>query len=415
MVSNPFAIMTPYELDRHEHLFAINFITQTYKRGTQVGLLYRIVARMLGCPKEAGRIGDLYAGPKYSAPPSDYSLTQIPDHVAINPLEWSIDINVAQVEGVAMYNAFGLAALGQVTEETLSMGGNASEDADSPSALYTSPSLFNHACHSNASWRFFGNVMVIRALKNVAPDTEITIPYVHHDGYSRREKVLGHFLEGACDCVLCQADRADGALACQQRDRLIGDLVALARRTELKLDLKTALGLLSKIRATYGDGNGTPRLILACAYAIVMHVVVRQAHSRGDPRQILESIKYGFQSLEASGFKEVDTTASLNVQKFRFILPLSKDYLGYPGHADISILNMIHIGGSFVSLEEMACAERWFRAAWWGTFQCITFVNLNNLYTAHDAYYGGGKALFDARLGTLVGPMYAVEMEYRWN
>jgi hypothetical protein len=86
-------------------------------------------------------------------------------------------------------------------------------------------------------------------------------------------------------------------------------------------------------------------------------------------------------------------------------------------HSDIYSVTMVHMAASFLSLQESICAERWFRAAWWGKRSCVPKYHfLTTLCTVHEATFGGGEALFNARLGNAIQNVpKPLSLQYGWD
>lgn len=96
------------------------------------------------------------------------------------------------------------------------------------------------------------------------------------------------------------------------------------------------------------------------------------AHKNDDGSKMREAIQYGIKALEAAGFIVADASMN-NVRKKRFTLPLSKTRLGWYTLRDDAVRVMAHIGTNFYCDRQDWCAERWFRAAWWGQ-SCFYFI-----------------------------------------
>ena len=74
--------------------------------------------------------------------------------------------------------------------------------------LWPMASYINHCCYSNARRAFIGDMMVVRATQDIAPDTEITFWYQAPaaDSYSERQKKLRHW-GFKCSCAICRDDQ----------------------------------------------------------------------------------------------------------------------------------------------------------------------------------------------------------------
>ncbi|KAF9021622.1 hypothetical protein BDZ89DRAFT_1071273 [Hymenopellis radicata] len=399
VVARPFAIAIREELPKDESIIAMNFLTRRTQDTTYFALVNRLVTRLIAAPAEANKFCHLYAGARFPAPPKVYpppptasTFSQTP----FDPLTSGIDVDVSKIEAIATYNAFSPRALDVVTLEGLAHPEKLGEP-NTPTAFYTFPSLFNHSCHPNALWRCFGNVMVIRSRRSIKAGEEICIAYFV--GSSLEDgKALNSLLERPCDCPMCTVEREDAVSDVKEREAASEQLRAHIWDGLTKCTLTVVEECLRRIEATYCRPQIVPRESLFYAYHSAMHFTEHRGHVRVDLALVRRSIEYGWKSLQAASFKGLDETMCAS-KDLRFVLPLSKECLGHGMTVDPCILNMVHISGSFMALSEMYCAERWRRAAWW----------------AHDTYYGGGEALFEARLGGMVsGIPKPVSIEYRW-
>lgn len=130
-----------------------------------------------------------------------------------HPLKPSIVIDATRVECLALTNMFNISG----------------EEKGEVDAMYGLPSFFNHACVPSAHKSTMGNIMVIRALRNMKSGEEATITYIGNDAsYISRLSRLHKSWGFSCDCTLCEADRTDGLEACQKRDELKSRVDAMA-------------------------------------------------------------------------------------------------------------------------------------------------------------------------------------------
>ena len=331
-------------------------------------MISRVLARVQGRPNESNLTFHLYSGPTFPPLPPTYPPLASQSQEMIFPLQWKIDVDVARIEGIISYHTFSPNGVRKVTPETLT---RVQEDrTDTPSAIYTLPSLFNHSCHSNAVWRCFGNVMIIRARETIPCGREITLPYVLGDTCITREKNLSATLQGRCDCVLCDSDRGDGGKACQLRETLIQKRRAAKletlRKTGSSLDRKAAEAHAQRMESTYRSSQTLSRPPLFDPYADIMQSIEHEANRQDQVDLLTLSIQQGFKALTAAGFAGIDT--ALTGKRSRHTLPLSKECLATCSvDIDVSILLMAHLSASFLQRSEVILAERWFRAAWWGT------------------------------------------------
>ncbi|KIO27502.1 hypothetical protein M407DRAFT_47568, partial [Tulasnella calospora MUT 4182] len=210
LVSKAFVSVFPDDYDPPEILLIQNLITMSVNYGCGASLGTKVAERIAGDPACARLVYDLYAGPTLPPPPSTYVLDRAPTTGAENYLEFDTPVDIARIEGVLSFNAFRPSGLPLPSEK----------ESDHPSALFLLPSLFNHSCNPNAVWVCYGDVMVIRAMRDIPKGSEAFISYRPGDAsFIKREENLRHYFD-KCTCELCILDRADGEAACKRRETL---------------------------------------------------------------------------------------------------------------------------------------------------------------------------------------------------
>lgn len=247
--------------------------------------------------------------------------------------------------------------------------------------------------------------MVIRARETILPGTEITLSYSSEMTWILREKPLVSIIGGPCDCVMCVSERADGEDAYRLRQKLIEDM-RIARSDNKRragstiFDFKLEQAHTKRLVSTYRSDQGLPRVPVFAAYFHTMQSMDLNTKERNGPDFLKSSIRMGFKALTAAGFTGIDTKLTGTMLSSR-VLPVSKECLATClAVIDICAVLMAWMSASFLALSEVDRAERWFRAAWW----------------VHEASFGGGQALFDARLGDyLEGVPRPPSMKYEWD
>ena len=168
-----------------------------------------IIDKLYGNPDLRDQIYHLYAGPNYPSPPSSYP-PPLGEAIPVELLTPAIDIDIAQLEAICIYNNFCPLRL-----EDKQIAENAK-----PTGLYPLASLFNHSCGANAIWYCIGDVMIVRAAEPIASGTEITIPYTVEESYVTRQSILQKHIREHCACWLCEEDRRDGDERLRRRHEL---------------------------------------------------------------------------------------------------------------------------------------------------------------------------------------------------
>ncbi|UZJ51802.1 hypothetical protein CBS101457_001122 [Exobasidium rhododendri] len=190
-------------------------VSTTSQVRAQTKLIHAIVDRAdLALP-----VLGLTAGP--STPYSDYVSQEYPLRTSFD-LESDLDhtqradVDAAYIDGVLRFNAFGPARVRPKAQGPL-LG---AQDSEKSTMSHPLPAIINHACLPNASSIFLSNIVITRALTNLATGTEVVHQYVRGEEsvIIRSAKLSKHGFE--CACPLCIMDRADGMEKCSIRAQI---------------------------------------------------------------------------------------------------------------------------------------------------------------------------------------------------
>jgi len=412
IVAKPFASVFAEDLVEGETNLAMNFLTNKMNDEYRLALIHRVVAKLYGCPERVNEVYDLYGGPTFNNSPTSYDSAPQPQLRRLEtPLVAAVDLDIQRITSVVSFNVFGLCPV-QAFQRAPNGARPVSEvmrpDTGS-AALHTLPSLFNHACNSNARWFCFGDVIVIKAVKDIPVGTEITISYASGVSIDERGKMLKGFLEGRpCDCSLCVWDRSDGKRARDRRAELMRQWGKSCRSRPANdggANVKSLESTIQQIKTTNNSqAQRSVHLELFYLHLDAMQSYQQQAARGRSDALIVRSIEHGFEALICAGFLGVDTSLSKGTKSSKNKLPLSKETAGsVMADLDITITAMLYLSRQFVDLGNLIRSERWFRAAWW----------------KHNVVFGGEQALFSLRFGKYVEelgfPPTISNMKYCWD
>jgi len=177
------------------------------------------------------------------------------------------------------------------------------------SGLWTFASHMNHSCVSNTRRAFIGDMMVVRATKDLPANTELTCWYstVSSSETSRNEKLKQHW-GFTCDCSLCVDERNNSNMSASLKQKRIGlrlqqifdnfldrDGGKITKKEAKELDK-----LAVEFEATYegcAPASEAPRLSLFEMTACLVQLYYAEENS--DP---VKGIKYILAALKALGF-----------------------------------------------------------------------------------------------------------------
>ncbi|KAF2482043.1 hypothetical protein BDY17DRAFT_325539 [Neohortaea acidophila] len=103
-----------------------------------------------------------------------------------------------------------------------------SPDVEARSAgIWIASSYINHACVGNAFHSFMGDMRIVRAVRDIARDEEILVPYRCTDiDHNDVRKILKDIQGFECDCIACVAETKTPDAQRAHRTKLITDITA---------------------------------------------------------------------------------------------------------------------------------------------------------------------------------------------
>ena len=250
------ALSVAFDSDETSVSYAIlNQDAQRALTGTQATLLFSLTQKLLHHPELAAEFFDLFDGgnrPKTS--------TQKRDDL--------VPVDTFCAQGIIEHNSFGCPTVRSSDLESQKQ--SASPAGYHSTGLWVRASYLNHACDGNAMRSFFGDMMILRAVRDIAKDEEILHPYLLPDAINattqeKLQKTFGF----ECDCRICLAEAASPVRQRKSRKELIEKLQALlrtrvpsAQSLNRKASITQVENLSGRLRTTY-EGQpfeNTPRL-----------------------------------------------------------------------------------------------------------------------------------------------------------
>ncbi|KAH8886380.1 TPR domain-containing protein [Thozetella sp. PMI_491] len=208
------------------------------------GLHRAVVQKLLDNPSQAGKVLELF---------SDYRSDASSAHTS----DGDPVIDTFQIHDSIQRNAF---AAGQQSEQ---------EDISNASTgLWIRASYVNHSCIPNTKKDLFGDLMVLRAARQIATGEEITHVYDESTDYDARAAALQKTWAFKCSCALCMAEEADDPAVRKRRRELHEEAAAFIQKESAprarKLVVARAKRLHQSINDTYNEDRyqGLPRRAL---------------------------------------------------------------------------------------------------------------------------------------------------------
>ncbi|KAJ0162579.1 hypothetical protein CTA2_4322 [Colletotrichum tanaceti] len=284
----------------------MNLGTKRMTMGGQANLIVSIVQKLHHNPQMASRFMELHRGDYRSAEPSPAE-------------EPSVDTFL--VERIVSLNCFG------APRSSLKDMRDPQKQKDSDTAAHTTcgawivASHINHSCVGNCRRSFIGDVMIVRAARDLDADTELLFCYQQpkpEDDYRATQKCLENW-GFTCRCELCEDKKSISAQTLQRRRALLRDLRQVMKTGKTAARESKAERLLAQLESCYPDREGALRLELWDSYL----ALGQKRWERGKAVEALELTVKGFAALgyvfvasESSPPSRVGGTPKLEIKKW---------------------------------------------------------------------------------------------------
>ncbi|KAL5361470.1 hypothetical protein BJX96DRAFT_185299 [Aspergillus floccosus] len=252
------------ELSPQQLSLLLNAETSEATLGKQGELIEAIVQRLYKNPSLLPSFADHHHG------------TYKP--VNVQEVDDSPIIDSFLVERIVQLNCFGCPLLsrdshiGAVASDNTTQKVNKEFDS---CGFWHMASYINHSCLSNARRSFIGDMMIVRATQDLAPNTEVTFWYKSPISHDTKELPVDLQHWGfRCDCILCRDIQSLSKSARSARTRLLTDLQRLFEAKKRKL--QAIEDTITRLEGTYSHpasevprlATWSPHLSLAAAYLV---------------------------------------------------------------------------------------------------------------------------------------------------
>ncbi|ORY76317.1 hypothetical protein BCR37DRAFT_163738 [Protomyces lactucae-debilis] len=178
----------------------------------------------------------LYAGEEYSRTPK----TKLSSH---------------QLRKMIQYNSFALED-SEVELPTLFQRQDLPPQEEGARGFWHMPSYFNHSCLNNCSRMFMGDIMIIKANRDIDKDEELTLGYVHRFQLFKERQEACQDFGFTCACELCMVEKEElDKFPSIVDERRVLQAQWRAKVEHLRDDLPKLVGeteaFLEQLRATY--------------------------------------------------------------------------------------------------------------------------------------------------------------------
>ena len=222
----------------------LNSKTQRRATGTTATLLFQLVDKLKNSPATAKGFFDL----------QDDNYTP---QVSLEPIDGAVPVDTFRTLAVLDHNCYGCPTIR--SSSNAAQAQLASSKGYPSSGMWLHASYINHACNGNAMRSFIGDMMVVRATRDIKDGDEICMPYrLPHPDNSVTQEELQKIWGFKCDCILCRAEAASPGKDKKQRIELIAKAMDFTNKNKpedgVTVDKKTieqAARMYERLEKTY--------------------------------------------------------------------------------------------------------------------------------------------------------------------
>ncbi|KZM21802.1 uncharacterized protein EKO05_0001775 [Ascochyta rabiei] len=182
------------------------------------------------------------------------------------------------VEQIMTFNVFGCPRSSLQTYKNAASDQSKQETAYHSCGIWIQASYINHGCTSNVRRSFIGDMMIVRATRDLEPGDEITFWYHAPNGKAKELQEKLQNWQFACTCAICEDDRVTTAATTAKRNKLLEELkLVLRRASQHQTKLGKAKDLLQALKNTYTrPTDEVPRLLLWDPQALLTRIYLAQ-------------------------------------------------------------------------------------------------------------------------------------------
>ncbi|KAJ2992462.1 hypothetical protein NUW58_g2161 [Xylaria curta] len=228
----------------------LNINTDRVSLGSHNLRLYGIINKMIWNPTSASKYLDLFDGGKFGSERDP------------KVVDGRVVVDTFRVQSIAELNGFGCP---RVKSRDKEQGDKEKFDHENSTGIWLQASYANHSCLPNATRAFIGDMMIVRAVREIPVGGEILMGYISpHEPFADRHKRLKDGYGFKCDCDLCRAEAKVDKATVEKRARLLKEIMSFLSANRLnESNFRTisaakkarAAKLLKEIRATYPNAG----------------------------------------------------------------------------------------------------------------------------------------------------------------
>lgn len=213
----------------------INVSTDRVSLGTQSLRLQGTINKMIWNPTLANKYLDLFDGGKFG------------NEKEFKVVDGKVAVDTFRVQSIAELNGFGCPRVKSRDKWELK---TETSKLDQSTGIWLQASYSNHSCIPNATRAFIGDMMIVRATRDIPVGGEIFMPYANSDkSFDERQKRLKNGYGFKCDCDLCRAEAKVPKITIGKRARLHKEIISFLSENKTNNSNQHSFSAAKKARA----------------------------------------------------------------------------------------------------------------------------------------------------------------------
>ncbi|KAF1992805.1 hypothetical protein P154DRAFT_594844 [Amniculicola lignicola CBS 123094] len=270
--------------------------------GGQADLLQMIVQKLFKCPSIASSFTNLYHG----------SYMPIKAH----EVDGESIVDTFLAERIISFNVFGCPHSSLQTHRDTMANKGSNKHKQHSCGIWTTASYINHSCLNNCHRTFIGDIMIVRATKDLNVNTELRFCYQLPTGkedIGEHQETLQKGWEFTCTCTLCKSLEETPTSTFATRRKLFTQLSRIcAGHTMNSIPMRKVERLLKSLSETYDrPASEVPRLALWDPQLMLARIYLAK-------KEHVKTLDALGKTLEALGFVCVGLEAALST-RFRVV------------------------------------------------------------------------------------------------
>lgn len=257
------------------------------------------------------------------------SVTQIVDGMPV--------LDHFQINNIFNYNSFDFAVLPDADAQAFPFANLQAPNRNEGVGIWHMASFINHACNPNACRCFIGDLLVLRATRDIKADEEITHSYISTANRKDLQISLKNSWDFTCTCPLCEAEAATTEKDKAKREQSLARLNLPPGPGQDRLEVLT--NVVRKMKKTYGQEyvSGMPKTEMQELDLCISIVHFQRGNYDKAANSVINSLRcWGVGVCIGTDTVTLDWKYCIVVGEIVFLLRQAAAYKAKAGHSKMS-------------------------------------------------------------------------------